>query len=400
MRSVSLPSKLVALMVIVMLALFNMAFAQSGGSGTEADPYLIATPEDLHWMAQADSGSYFKFTADIDMAGDSSWVPLVSKGKNQFFGHIDGDYHVIKNMTIIGFTAQTAFIKDMGDPSSVKRLGFINLKVRGANRTGGIVATMFQPGRSMEECFVENGDIIGDGNHVGGLGAWVWPNGNTVHDCYFDGTVLGGDIVGGLFARSRLDTSYTPHEITNCIFYGRVSGIGTFVGPISGDLTGNSTAIWDNTMYYNNVNKPQAHEMNATAVDSNALNVQANYPSLDFENVWTMGEKYPVLKGFAEATAIEASNSTRLPERFELNQNYPNPFNPKTVISFTLPKSEHVLLEVFNVVGQRVKVLVDNEMGAGSYAINFHANDLPSGIYYYRLSAGDFQQVKRMVLLK
>ncbi|MCD6374170.1 MAG: hypothetical protein J7L94_01500, partial [Caldisericaceae bacterium] len=333
---------------ICLTLMLTYSFAQSGGTGTEENPYLIANPEDLHWMAQADSGSYFKFTADIDMAGDSSWVPLVSPGKNQFFGHIDGDYHVIKNLVIIGTSPNTAFIADMGNPSSVKRLGFINLTVRGVNRTAGLCATVFQPGRVIEECFIENGDIAGD-NHVGGFTGWTWPNGNYVRNCYFDGIVQGADIVGGLFSRSRLDTSYAPHEITNCIFYGRVSGLGFSVGPISGDLTTNSTAIWDNTLYYNNVNKPQAHEVNATAVDSNALNVQANYPTLDFDNIWTMGEKYPVLKGFVEATAIKEAPSTNLPNRFTLKQNYPNPFNPKTVISFTLSKSEHVVLEVFNV---------------------------------------------------
>jgi len=153
---------------ICLTLMLTYSFAQSGGTGTEENPYLIANPEDLHWMAQADSGSYFKFTADIDMAGDSSWVPLVSPGKNQFFGHIDGDYHVIKNLVIIGTSPNTAFIADMGNPSSVKRLGFINLTVRGVNRTAGLCATVFQPGRVIEECFIENGDIAGD-NHVGGF---------------------------------------------------------------------------------------------------------------------------------------------------------------------------------------------------------------------------------------
>lgn len=90
-----------------------------------------------------------------------------------------------------------------------------------------------------------------------------------------------------------------------------------------------------------------------------------------------------------------------LPKQVELNQNYPNPFNPTTTISFTLPTTANVNLEVFNMLGQRVSTLaVNRTMAAGQHAIAFDATNLPSGMYLYRLSTGNFTSTKKMMLLK
>ncbi len=83
-----------------------------------------------------------------------------------------------------------------------------------------------------------------------------------------------------------------------------------------------------------------------------------------------------------------------------LMQNYPNPFNPSTTIAFTLPSAAHVTLKVYNLVGQEVKVLMDGQLPAGSHAKIFNAENLPSGTYFYKLTAGDYTDIKRMVLLK
>ena len=85
---------------------------------------------------------------------------------------------------------------------------------------------------------------------------------------------------------------------------------------------------------------------------------------------------------------------------YTLKQNYPNPFNPATEISFSLPSKEKVILEVYNSLGQKVKTLINREISAGVHALTFDATTLPSGIYFYRIMAGDFQQVRKMVLVK
>jgi len=91
---------------------------------------------------------------------------------------------------------------------------------------------------------------------------------------------------------------------------------------------------------------------------------------------------------------------SNVPSIFALRQNYPNPFNPVTVIEFDLPKAEYVELVVFNSLGQQVKTLVEQDMNAGSYRVDFDARNLPSGTYYYRLIAGNFVETKKMVIVK
>ena len=88
------------------------------------------------------------------------------------------------------------------------------------------------------------------------------------------------------------------------------------------------------------------------------------------------------------------------PRAFSLAQNYPNPFNPTTTISFTLAEASHVRLEVFNVSGARVATLADREMGMGEHSVTWNAAGLGSGVYFYRLTAGEATEMKKMILLR
>ena len=88
------------------------------------------------------------------------------------------------------------------------------------------------------------------------------------------------------------------------------------------------------------------------------------------------------------------------PLTYSLNQNYPNPFNPTTAISFILPNSGKVSLKVFNMMGQDVATVIDGNMNSGSHQVNFDAAGLSSGVYYYKMQAGDFNSTKQMILVK
>ncbi|HSW55042.1 MAG TPA: T9SS type A sorting domain-containing protein [Ignavibacteriaceae bacterium] len=88
------------------------------------------------------------------------------------------------------------------------------------------------------------------------------------------------------------------------------------------------------------------------------------------------------------------------PAQFELSQNYPNPFNPSTTIKFSIPQSSNVSLKIFNTLGQEVSTLINQNMESGLHTINFDASQLNSGIYFYKLDAGSYSQVKKMTLLK
>ncbi len=89
-----------------------------------------------------------------------------------------------------------------------------------------------------------------------------------------------------------------------------------------------------------------------------------------------------------------------LPTGFKLEQNYPNPFNPTTTIRYMLPMTSKVTLRIYNILGQEVESLFDGQATAGAYVVQFNASRLASGVYFYELRAGDFRDIKKMVLLK
>lgn len=89
-----------------------------------------------------------------------------------------------------------------------------------------------------------------------------------------------------------------------------------------------------------------------------------------------------------------------LPEKFSLSQNYPNPFNPSTNISYAIPYEEHLTLKIFDILGNEIQTLVNELKPAGRYNINFNAANLPSGVYYYILQAGNYSETKKLLLLK
>ena len=100
------------------------------------------------------------------------------------------------------------------------------------------------------------------------------------------------------------------------------------------------------------------------------------------------------------STDIEVEADTEVPEAFRLHGNYPNPFNPETVIRFEVPERRHTRLDVFDVLGRVVETLVDETLSPGTYRAVFKADDLPSGVYFYRLKAGAFTETRSMVLLR
>jgi len=89
-----------------------------------------------------------------------------------------------------------------------------------------------------------------------------------------------------------------------------------------------------------------------------------------------------------------------IPKNYKLSQNYPNPFNPNTTIEFTLPKSELTTLKVYNILGKEVSTLVSNKLNQGNHTYTFDGKNLSSGVYYYQLLAGEYREVKKMILLR
>jgi hypothetical protein len=97
---------------------------------------------------------------------------------------------------------------------------------------------------------------------------------------------------------------------------------------------------------------------------------------------------------------VPTEPTTDLPAAFALHENYPNPFNPATTIGFDVPQRADVRLEVFDVAGRRIATVVDASFAPGRHTVSFDAQQLPSGVYFYRIAMGDFQQVRSMLLVK
>jgi len=97
---------------------------------------------------------------------------------------------------------------------------------------------------------------------------------------------------------------------------------------------------------------------------------------------------------------LERDMAAPVAREYRLEQNYPNPFNPSTTIRFTIPNTENVQLDVFDMLGRKVATLVNQRLAAGTYTVQFNASQLSSGMYFYRISAGNFKQAMKMMLIK
>ena len=135
------------------------------------------------------------------------------------------------------------------------------------------------------------------------------------------------------------------------------------------------------------VNSGGSLKMNS---DSKTINVDSNGDGVVDQKTTLSGVNLPISK----------NTQYSVPSKFNLNQNYPNPFNPTTNIRYTLPASQHVTITVYNTLGQLVATLIDKDQAAGSYTIHFDAHTLPSGMYIYRLKAGNYTETKKMMLIK
>ncbi len=139
-------------------------------------------------------------------------------------------------------------------------------------------------------------------------------------------------------------------------------------------------------------------DSSARMVTQNCLTVQAGSDSSVAErNILFKNAVAWLLK---DLTGVSGNKHSQTAKEFSLSQNYPNPFNPTTSISFALPKASHVSLKIIDIIGREIATIVSEELPAGSYTRQWNAENMPSGIYFYRLQAGSYTQTKKLVLLK
>ena len=161
------------------------------------------------------------------------------------------------------------------------------------------------------------------------------------------------------------------------------SGNNLFAGTNGGGvyLTTNNGTSWTNV------------NQGLTPVRINALVIKDGYLfAVADSSVWR--------RPLSEMITGINDKSNDLPIKFSLEQNYPNPFNPGTTIKYALPKPAHVTLTIYNSLGQEAAKLLSKDMSAGVYTTEWNASRFASGVYYYRIVAGDFVQTKKLILLK
>ena len=181
----------------------------------------------------------------------------------------------------------------------------------------------------------------------------------------------------------------------NLIRINRMTGEGTVLGPLGVDVGANAQdADWDpltNTLYWTHFNGT-AGELRSVHVDTIYTELIATWQPYYFIS-------FGIYAGDCSPTGLE-QGSIGVPSGYTLSQNYPNPFNPATTISFSIPETQQVSLKIYDVQGREVAVLINRVMPPGSYRYEWNATAFPSGTYFYKITAGKFSAIKKMILLK
>ena len=194
---------------------------------------------------------------------------------------------------------------------------------------------------------------------------------------------------------SNIAQVVVPVELTSFIATIKDAGVllewttATEINNMGFEIQRNSSATWETIGFIEG--KGTTSEItnyqffNDLSEFNNSIKLEYRLKQIDFNGVFS----------YSDIVEIEFS-----PENYSLSQNYPNPFNPSTSISFTITKSTFVTLKIFNILGSEITTLVNQVTPSGKYEIKFDAKNLPSGIYLYTITAGEFVDTKKMLLMK
>jgi photosystem II stability/assembly factor-like uncharacterized protein len=181
---------------------------------------------------------------------------------------------------------------------------------------------------------------------------------------------------------TEVNTGLTKKFVQSLIAYRNNLFVGTYQGNVF--LSTNNGTNWTNVG--DGLANGSRNYIYSLAIYGNNI-----YAGIMGSGVWR--------RPLSEITSVERT-STEIPTSYHLSQNYPNPFNPSTTISFSIPNSDFVTLKVYDVLGREVATLVNENLTAGSYSYNFDASNLTSGVYLYKLQAGKYNEMKKLVLTK
>jgi photosystem II stability/assembly factor-like uncharacterized protein len=163
-------------------------------------------------------------------------------------------------------------------------------------------------------------------------------------------------------------------------------------------------ALTSKNIYCAGWNDEIIYTTNAGEVWSNQKSNISGFESLDMINdqvgyaVGSLGNVYKTINGGISSVAVR--NLKSFPSSFALEQNFPNPFNPSTTIQFSVPKKNFISLKILSVTGELIEELLHQTMDDGTYSIQWNAHKFPSGVYFYKLTSGEFSATKKLLLIK
>ena len=237
-------------------------------------------------------------------------------------------------------------------------------------------------------------ELYNDGESDVDLSGWIFKDSDDLHIFSIpQGTVLQKDSFLVICIDTVLFKSLFPdvHNVIGNTGFG-LAGSGELIRLYDGQMNMKDSLVYDDAFPW------------PTSPDGNGPTLSLRNPELDNslgEN-WLASAVIGGTPGKINDIFVDVKNEQELiPAEFALNQNYPNPFNPSTIITFQLPVSTSVTLKIFNAIGEEVDVVVNEYLNAGYYSKVFNTNsNLPSGVYFYQLRAGEFTQTKKMILIK
>ncbi|NOR45458.1 MAG: T9SS type A sorting domain-containing protein [Candidatus Delongbacteria bacterium] len=399
----------------------------AGGTGTELDPYLVSTADELNNIRYftGKNSVYFLQTANIDLGvipwnEEKGWIPI-GHYESEFTGNYNGgEYFSISNITINDSTANYASLFGAIRNANINNVQLENVNIVGYLGCGALIGNSFTS--NISNC--SSTGIVTGLEEVGGLlGVSV---DTSILNCYSQADVYGTEYLGGLIGHmvefmgsdsGRVANSYATGSvegeskvggligimgspITNCYSTGSVVGNSEMGGLVGSGYSTATNCYWD---IESSGQTTSARGLGRTTADMTPPYSDSTYVDWDFENTWSIGYPtkgdYPILK---RQTYVSIDDSKILPQNCVLYQNFPNPFNPTTKISYMIPNgyNDNVKLQIFNTKGELVKTLVNKKQNSGRYSVEFNATDLNSGMYFYSLKTLNSTTTKKMILLK
>jgi len=271
--------------------------------------------------------------------------------------------------------------------------------ITGYNTTGGLIG-YFLAGEIMQSYSTGSVMCINENPHSG-VGGLAGDNGGVIRNCFSSSSVEGLNIFG------FTGHNYGSGRCENSYCYGNLTGEAVTGFSTSSDAPG---CFWDvdaTGVPEDSLTWTQAVGLTTVEMKSHSTFTDAGW---DFvgesvngtEDIWDMdgvtNNGYPFL-AWMSTTGIEEDDNLQ-PVEFTLSQNYPNPFNPVTTIKFSIPKDHNVKLSVYNSNGQLVNELINKKLERGNHSVQFNADRLNSGIYFYRIESEKKSIVNKMLLIK